>query len=761
MPVALDRFVGRGPDLSRVRSLLRSARLVTVVGPGGAGKTRLAVEHARGVRTAWVVALESLDREHLLADVVATALHVPDREGMPVLDALAAAIGDTAALLVLDNCEHLLDASARLADHLLRACPGLRILATSREPLRVPGEVVFRLAGLALPAPGASPHRSDAVDLFLDRARASAPGHDLTPADAATVAEICRRLEGLPLAIELAARRVGALPVNAVLAGLDNQLALLTGGARTGPARHRALRDTIAWSHRLLDADEQILFRRLSVLVGGFDVGGATAVATAHGAAATPRAGAAPGTGPGSAAGAGPDAGAVAVADVLALLCALEAKSLLVRVPGETARFRQLAPIRAYARERLVAAGEEAATRRLAVDWLARRARPVEGTLLMAGAHAEELQREHENLAALTRYAADDGDGRHLLLAAALARAWQQRGHITAGRRLLDEALLRDSPDDGHRASALALAARLACIQADHERGAELAAAAVRIERARDSPASLANALSAHAYTLMCQDQFPAAVAVLRESVATIRPVGPPLVVATFEHHLAWALVNVDAVDEAESLMASCLPVLSADGSRGAQVAARHTAGTIRLAKGDLDAAARDFEAILRLAGADTFMLAYPLEGLAIIAAHAGDPVRAFRLAGAATFLREQFHTTAEARWRRQLDAALRAATDALSTAKSESATRHGRSLHGERLVDYALAQRPDGGLTARELQIARLVAEGLTNRQIAARLDVAASTVATHLDHVRDKWGLRSRAQIAARFAAWAADTS
>ncbi|MFG2395608.1 ATP-binding protein [Streptomyces lydicus] len=765
LPVPLDAFVGRERELTRLRSLLRSARLLTLTGPGGTGKTRLAVELAGGLRggrtgRAQLVELDGLAEGAQLPQHVAAALGVRERGGRVGVAALVHALTARNTLLVLDSCEHLAAASARLAADLLARCPRLRILATSREPLRVPGEVVFRVGELSLP-PVTDDHdpaallRSEAVRLFLERARSCDPGFDPAPGDLRTVAEICRRLDGLPLAVELAAGRAGSLPPAGILRGLDDQLSLLTGGSRTGPGRHRELAATIDWSHRLLDPSERAVFRRLSVLGGGFDAAGATAVCV---------------DGPGEHEG-GEPAG-VRREQVLPVVCALEAKSLVVRVRGDAPgaeRFRQLGAVRSYGLDRLAEAGELAGTWDRALDWLARQAAGGLAGPVFPDTAELPLGGEQENLAAaVSRAAALRGDGRRLPLAVALARSRYQQEQLTVARDLLAGAL-RDAPAGSpERGAALALAARSACQQADPAAALALAEDAVAVERARRHPAGLANALDALAAAHLCRGEFSAAVAVFTECLDVVRGLGRPLDLALCRHHLAWALLQLGRTGRAARLMAECLPVLSAGAPPGQLAAALHTAGAVELARGDTDAAGRRFAEVLRTApDGESLHALYPVEGLAVVAAERGEAERALRLYAAAAAARRRIDTEPEAHWRAQVEAAVARAGERLRPSVADAALAAGRRLRGTRLVAHALGGPPDAGeradrtgaavhrpLTGRESAVARLVAEGMTNQQIAAHLGLARSTVASHLDRIRDKLGVRSRTQIAVRVA-------
>ncbi|WP_328400816.1 LuxR C-terminal-related transcriptional regulator [Streptomyces sp. NBC_00390] len=752
LPRALDSFVGRHDELTRLRALLKSSRLVTLTGPGGVGKTRLAlhtVAHLRGAasgRRARLVELDTLHDGDRLPQAVAAALGVGERRGRTGVDVLVHALGGGSVLLILDNCEHLAEPCAELAAQLLARCPRLRILATSREALRVPGEVVFRVAELSLaPAhgpddPATVPH-CDAVRLFAERAATAAPGFTLNTSNAHTVAEICRRLDGLPLAIELAARRAGTLPLGDILTGLDDQLSLLTDGSRTGPGRHRELAAAIDWSHRLLDPREQAFLRRLAVLVGGFDATGAAAVCTAGGAD-----------------------GELRPQQVLRVLCALEAKSLLVRLPGDAAgaaRFRQLSSVRAYALDRLTESGELHDTWQRAVDWLTRLLAPTADQVFVDQAGGAPTE-ERENLAAAVAHAGRERDISYLRPALALARVRYQQEQLTASRALLTR-ILQDDTEGVLGGAALALATRAACRQADRTAALRFAEQAVAVERRGHSPAALANALDARAAAHLCRGDFAGAVADFAECLGLVVPLGRPRDTAWCRHHLAWALLHTGKAAEGDALMSLCLPLLRTWPDGGASSAALHTAGAIRLALGDLDTAEELFAEALRTVPGQSLHALYPLEGLALVAGEQGDARRSLRLLTAAAQARRRLDTEPEAAWQRQVEAAAVRAQAALPPPARDAAVAEGGRLRWRQLIGHALHldDRPETAdpaagrgdmspLTGRESVVAALVAEGLTNREIASRLGLAASTVSTHLDHVRDKLGMRSRTQIA-----------
>jgi predicted ATPase/class 3 adenylate cyclase len=433
LPAQLTSFIGREPELAELSQLLGTTRQLTLAGPGGCGKTRLALALAGQVLGTypdgvWLVELAGLSDPGLVPQAVASALGVPEQAGRPLTETLAAYLEERRVLLLLDNCEHLVGACATLAEALLRACPDLRLLVTSREPLRIPGELTWRVPSLSLPDPAMLPPVGDlaayeAVRLFVERARAIRPGFVLTEQTAPAVAHLCHRLDGMPLALELAAARIGTLTPEQIAARLDDSMALLTGGSRTALTRQQTLRAALDWSHALLEESERALLRRLAVFAGGFSLEAAEEVT--------------PGDG-------------VERAAVLDLLAQLVDKSLLVAEADEAlARYRLLEPVRQYAWSKLQTAGEAAGTQRRHWAWcldFAQRAeaqlRGPEHTVWLG-----RLEREHDNLRAAMSWGGHEDPAAGLQLAGVMLQFWLLRGYLQEGRQWLNE-LLAAAPEE-------------------------------------------------------------------------------------------------------------------------------------------------------------------------------------------------------------------------------------------------------------------------------------------------------------------------
>ncbi|WP_158835309.1 ATP-binding protein [Streptomyces sp. NRRL S-350] len=471
LPAEVTGFVGRQRELAELRDLLAVARLVTVTGPGGVGKSRLALRAAAHAGDAfpdgaWLVDAAPVQDPLLLGHAVLESLRLTDGTARPPLDILTERLAGRRLLLVLDGCEHLVEACAELADALLRALPGLRLLATSRTALRASGEYLLTLAPLPvgpLPtAPGpdgpvAADALPDAVRLFAERARAVLPSFEVTAANAEAVALLCRRLDGIPLAVELAAGRLRALSVEQITARLDDRFRLLTGGSRTALPRHQTLRTTIGWSHELCTVQERLLWARLSVFAGSFDLEAADYVCAGEG---------------------------IEPEDVLDLLDELVAKSVVLREDSAFGvRFRLLDTLREYGGQWLRATGGEQRLLRRHRDWYLGVATwgEVEWFGPRQAETAERTELAHTNLrAALEFCLAEPGEEQiALLLAGTLWFYWVGCGHLGEGRHWLDRALALDREPTEARAKALWVTGYMATLQGD------LAAARPALEECR------------------------------------------------------------------------------------------------------------------------------------------------------------------------------------------------------------------------------------------------------------------------------------
>src|SRR5215204_2227397 len=454
LPAARSGFVGREREMLEVKRALAMTRLLTLTGAGGSGKTRLALEVARDLVGAypdgvWLIELGPLSEGKLVPRAVAGALGVKEEAGQPLTNTLVEALRAKEMLLVLDNCEHLVEAVARLVDVLLDSCSRLRILVTSREALGVAGESRWPVPMLSVPDPRRSPtvgelERSEAARLFAERAKHRDPSFALGPDNARAVAEICRRLDGLPLAIELAAARVGLLSVEQISEKLEDSLKLLSAGDRTAVPRQRTLRGTLDWSHDLLSEQEQKLFRRLSVFAGGWTLRAAEVV------------------GSGDSVGRG---------EVLDLLSALVERSLVVSEPTADGgvRHRLLEPVRPYAQEKLKERRNAESVRRRHAEYFLTLAEEAEPELWKSedAVWLERLEAEHDNLRTALSWALERVEAELVLrLAGALWRFWMTRGYYEEGRRWFEGALEKGGRV-GARAQVLAGLGHLALWQGD------------------------------------------------------------------------------------------------------------------------------------------------------------------------------------------------------------------------------------------------------------------------------------------------------
>jgi predicted ATPase/DNA-binding SARP family transcriptional activator len=461
LPIETTSFVGREAELSTIAELLRLSRLLTLTGPGGSGKSRLALraaaqtagQYAGGV---WLVELAPISAPDLVVPAVALALSAREEPGATLLDNIAARLRDTETLLIVDNCEHVLGAAAEMIDTLLRRCGGLRILATSQARLSVSGEATWPVPPLTVPGPDVQDPQAavatESVRLFCDRAMLARPGFVLTAANAAAVSDICRQLDGIPLAIELAAARASALTAAQLAARLDDRFRLLTGGNRVGLPRHRTLEAAIEWSHDLLSEAERVCFRRIAVFAGGCTIDAVEAV--------------------------GPD-DALPLDAVFETVTALVDRSLLTTEERfGSMRYGMLESIHQYALRRLADAGEEADLRQRHLAWLLDFAGQADLAGPDQGAWLDLLEAELDNFGAGLKWSlappgqSPGGDPAvALAIAGALAPCWVVRGPVAVGRGMLEAALSAAGPGADRRLRAVALdgAGQLAAVQADQD----------------------------------------------------------------------------------------------------------------------------------------------------------------------------------------------------------------------------------------------------------------------------------------------------
>jgi predicted ATPase/DNA-binding CsgD family transcriptional regulator len=756
LPLQLSSFVGREREIAEVEALISEHRLLTLTGPGGSGKTRLALAMASEVLGgfedgAWLVELAPLSDPELVPQAMATTLGVREAPTVPLLESLAGHLLSKTVLLVLDNCEHLAEASASLTSALLRSCPNLSVLATSREALGVEGETLFVVPPLSLPDPRRLPASGalsgyEAGRLFVERARAVRSGFEITEENAMDVAQICHRLDGMPLAIELAAARVRVLSVGQISARLEESFSLLSGGGRTAMAHHGTLRATMDWSYGLLPDDERVLFGRLSLFAGGFTLEAAEAVC------------------------AGGDLGRE---EVLDLLTQLVDKSLVV--VGERdgqARYGMLETLRQYGREKLEGSDEAGGARARHAAWylgLAEEAEPElkgQGQLAWLG----RLETEHDNLRAAMRFLLEEGEIESAVrLAWALWLFWYLHGHQGEGYRyageLLDET---DALPTLMRAKALIVRGNMSYGLESVEGTRRLFEDAAALSRQTGNGVDLAIALAGLGVTAMQQGDMQRASAHFEEALRLYRKAANKWGVSYALAHLGMAPLSRGDHAGATRYFVEALAISREIGYRLSGYISLYSLASSSRALGEDERARQLYIEGLTLAAEaeDKANAAYCLEGVAGLIAERGELERAARLFGASEALLEAVGAPiyAHVQDRTLYEEAVEALRSRLGGGSFEAAWAEGRAMPLERAVGYALEgpKAPEGaeeapqaypaGLSAREAEILRLLARGMTNARIAEELFISPSTVNGHLTSAYRKTGSHSRAE-AARF--------
>ena len=799
LPAARTSFVGREREMVEVKRTLAMTRLLTLTGVGGSGKTRLALEVAKDLVGAysdgvWLVELASLSEGDLVPRAVAEAMGVLERPGQPLADTLAEYLHARSVLLVVDNCEHLADSVADLLDKLLDSCPRLRVLATSREALGLAGEVVWRLPSLSvpdtdrLPAPGEMT-RYEAVRLFAERARLKLPAFELTLEDAPAIAEVCQKLEGMPLAIELATARMGTLSVRQISERLQDPLGLLSVGGRTTVSRQQTLRGTLDWSYELLGEFERALFGRFSVFAGGWTLEAAESVGRGD---------------------------SIEEGDVLDALSGLVDKSLVVAEARQESRvrYRLLEPVRQYAQEKLQDSGEAEEVRRRHASFFLTLAEEAEPRL--RGPEdlewLERLEAEHDNMRAALAWTLEREEAELAVrLAGALMLFWEGHGHLSEGRRWLEEVLEKEwRVPAAVRAKALFAVCQMAHLQFDTDRAEAAALEGIELSDEAQMDGSLAAAFrwklgyavrlrgdyerakelveGSLAFSREADDKIGIADALLElgaisfllgdherakehgeEGIVLCRELGYTLRLADHLGNLGYALILEGDYERGAALNEEVAALSRERGYKGGLDWALGILAWAALLQGDHERARISYRESLNLCKelGDKMVAQTSLDGLACISAAEGACERAARLFGAAEVLGEAVGPLAPE------EDALRApyfvmARSQLDEASWQGTWEEGRAMSMDQAIEYALSEEkppppispaPERSsadeaphLTRREREVADLVARGFTSRQIASKLVLSERTVDNHVANILKKLSLHSREQIAAR---------
>jgi non-specific serine/threonine protein kinase len=761
IPTQRTSFIGREREIAEIKQLLGATRLLTLTGSGGCGKTRLALQVAADLLEqypdgVWLVELAALADPALVPNSAAAALGIPERPTRPLTETLANYLSTKNMLLLLDNCEHLHAACQSLIDHLLRASPTLQVLATSQGTLGIEGELTYRVPSLRLPDVGPVPPAAqlaeyDAIRLFTERAALAQPDFTLTERKAPAIMQLCRQLDGMPLAIEFAAALVMALSVEQIAARLDDRFRLLTAGTRKALPRQQTLRAALDWSYDLLSETERALLRRLSVFAGGWTLEAVEAVCGGDG---------------------------IERSEILGLLSRLIEKSLVVAdTHNSAARYSLLETVRQYAQEKLVEEGAVDHLREAHRDWyltLAEQAaRELRGP--REDPWLERLETEHDNLRAALEWSKAEREGAEagLRLVAALHFFWWHRDLWNEGMRWTEGALARSSEASPSALTrALVAATHFARGLGDYELATSVGEKGLALCRELGDKESRGELLLYLGYIATVQADYQRAMALFDECLNLSHEQGNRWLYGNTLLQLGMMARHQGDDERATEFNTQGLTVLRAIGNKFATAFALKRYGRdVALPQRRYDEAVALFKESLLLSreARSRWGSEECLDGLAQIASAKGHYEHAARLFGAAEAQREIVGKWSEPVDQASHDQWVVPTRAALGDTPFAATWAEGRALTLEQAVEYALAwverdkpakprqpgREPKGDcLTAREREVAALVARGMTNREIATTLVISERTADAHVQNILNKLGVSSRAQIAA----WAA---
>jgi len=758
IPTYVSGFIGREKELVAVKQLIKENRLVTLTGAGGSGKTRLALKIAHDLwekfkERVWFVELASLTDPSLVPQKIASTLEIREQSNRPLLDSIVNYFSTRPSLLVLDNCEHLIEASAEITNTLLQKCADLKILATSREGLGIMGEVTWIVPPLSLPElqPWRDPdsardslnkyEKSESVQLFIVRATAISPEFKLTRNNGAWVAEICRRLDGMPLAIELAAARVRTLSVQEIAKRLDDRFNLLTSGSRTAPARHLTLAAIIEWSYTLLSEKEQKLLQRFSVFLGGGTLNAIESVCMGND---------------------------INKSEVLDTLSQLVDKSLVIanRRSGKN-RYSLLETIREYALGKLSQSNELGTIQNHHLDFFLQFAEEAEQKIKGPEEFIwfERLEDEHDNLRVALSWAFESQNPEAgIRLTSGLFFFWFVRGYLLEGIDWLEKVLPRGQDVSPHlKADALKNLGSLLLWRDEkgYERSTKLLEESLTLYQQLGDDSGIAWVLNQLGLIAVGQNDFERAKQLLNESLTIRRRLGDPWNIAhTLQNFflIAWHDNNLVA---ARKYTEETLDWFQQAGYQRGVVGTLADLGEIAHKEGDSERAINLLKYVLEqiFQFGDKWSVAINLESLAIISNDVGKPEKAAQLFGAADTIREMLGMPV--REITYYEENIAAVQDNLDDEKFSQLWEKGREMSLEQVVEFALhepespaparakKERADG-LTRREREAAILIAEGLSNRKIAEAMTVTEKTVEAYVTRILRKLGFDSRVQIA-----------